>query len=138
MAGSLASARIKSDVLSLLRGLPPGYVTTFEAIGTQLRIAPRHVASILAALTEIERETVPWHRAVAKGGAIGRGAWRDQQFARLVREGVCVSPAGIVQDMARVAITNLKNSQVTKRLVAEAADHPTPPQSRSRGMRQRR
>ena len=43
---------------------------------------------------------------VAKGGAIGRGPHRDAQFARLVREGVPVSPAGIVQDMARVAISS--------------------------------
>jgi methylated-DNA-protein-cysteine methyltransferase related protein len=136
MARSAAFTHIKTDVLTIVRGLPPGRITTFDAIGIHLDVQPRHVAYILATLTEFDHEIVPWHRVVAKGGAIGRGPHRDQQFAKLVREGVMVSPAGIVQDMERIAVKKLEPppSGVTKR--PETATPPAP-LSRSRGMKDR-
>lgn len=141
MAKSSAYARIKGDVLTLVRAIPKGRVATFDAIGKHLDVMPRHVAYILTKLTEPEREIVPWHRIVAKGGAIGCGSQRDQQFALLVREGVVVSPAGIVQDLARFAVAEfpppvagVPANGVTELQVAAPVANPG---SRSRGMKDR-
>jgi methylated-DNA-protein-cysteine methyltransferase related protein len=136
MARSAAFTRIKTDVLTIVRALPTGRVTTFDALGRHLDVEPRHIAYILAMLGEHEREIVPWHRVVAKGGAIGRGPHRDQQFAKLVREGVMVSPAGIVQDLDRVAVKDIKAPPpgITKR---PEGIKPPAPLSRSRGMKDR-
>ena len=138
MSGSHAYTRIKTDILKLVRDVPAGRITTYDAIGQHLGVTPRAVASLLSKLTEPEREMVPWHRVVAKGGAIGWGPMRDAQFANLVREGVTVSPAGVVHDVARVAIADLSQPQaaVTKPLqTAPAAAEPSKPLSRSRGMK---
>jgi methylated-DNA-protein-cysteine methyltransferase related protein len=131
-----AERRIKGDLIGILRRVPSGRVMTFDAIAVILKIPPRVIATLLAGLTETEREIVPWHRAVAKGGAIGRGSHRDQQFARLVREGVLVSPAGILQDISRVAISNLDAPPFGVTRLPPAADHDKPP-NRSRGMKDR-
>ena len=131
-----AERRIKGDLIGILRRVPSGRVTTFDAIAVTLKIPPRVIATLLAGLTETEREIVPWHRAVAKGGAIGRGPNRDQQFARLVREGVLVSPAGVVQDISRVAISNLDAPPIADGKRQAAADI-AKPQGRSRGMKDR-
>ncbi len=131
-----AERRIKGDLIGALRCVPSGYVTTFDAIAMHLKIPPRVIATLLAGLTETEREIVPWHRAVAKGGAIGRGPNRDQQFARLVREGVSVSPAGVVQDISRVAIFNLDAPPTAVGKRQSAADI-AKPLGRSRGMKDR-
>jgi methylated-DNA-protein-cysteine methyltransferase related protein len=138
MARSAAYARIKTDVLAIVRGVPPGKIVTFDAIGQHLVVMPRHVAYILSALTDSERELVPWHRVVAKGGAIGRGPHRDAQFAKLVREGVSVSPAGIVQDMERtvVALLDLKSLGTAGAVLPQPAPLRAPT-SRSRGMKDR-
>ncbi len=138
MARSQATTRIKAETLAIVRDVPPGRVATFEAIGAALAVAPRHIAYILAMLTDGEREIAPWHRVVAKGGAIGRGPHRDAQFARLVREGVLISPAGIVQDLARVAISPADAARAVHRKPDAAADAPpSAPASRSRGMKDR-
>ena len=76
-------------------------------LALKLGVPPPLVATMLSQLTEDEREIVPWHRVVAKGGAIGRGPHRERQFARLIQEGIVVSPAGIVQDLARVMTRRL-------------------------------
>lgn len=94
---------LRRRLLALLQTVPSGRVTTYDALAQALESTPVLVQSTLARLTEDERDTHPWHRVVAKGGAIGRGPQREAQFARLVREGVAVSPAGIVQDLARTA-----------------------------------
>ncbi len=142
----------KADVLALVRTIPPGRVATVDAIGLQLGVLPQHVAHLLTQLSDDEREMTPWHRIVAKGGAIGRGAHRDAQFARLVREGVAVSPAGVVQDLARLGVTDFtdvswragprggRGAMSTTNVAGDgSADGVAAPQpiSRSRGMRSR-
>ena len=107
MAGSVAFARIKDGVLAAAAKVPLGRVVTHGLIARDLKVAPRHVAYILATLDDAERATVPWHRVVAEGGAIGRHKRRDDQMARLISEGVPVAPAGMVEDMAVRAITDL-------------------------------
>jgi methylated-DNA-protein-cysteine methyltransferase related protein len=105
--GSPAQARITSDVLAIVRQLPLGWVTTHGAIGRHLDVVPRHIAYILTMLDDATRDIVPWHRVVADGGAIGRHLRRDDQIARLRAEGIVVSPVGIVQDMAAIAVVDL-------------------------------
>jgi methylated-DNA-protein-cysteine methyltransferase-like protein len=69
--GSPFFARIKRDVLAIAATIPPGRVCAFADIGAHLDVMPRHVAYILATLSEIEKATTPWHRVVASGGALG-------------------------------------------------------------------
>ncbi len=104
MPKSAAFIRIKADVLGIVRDVPRGRVCTFAAIGRHLDVMARHVAYILATLTDDERPGVPWHRVVAESGAInrtrhGRG---DEQRASLEAEGVAVSAKGEVSDLAAV------------------------------------
>ena len=101
MAKSEALMRIKADVLSIVRDIPRGRVCTYAAVGRHLEVMARHVAYILATLTDEERPGVPWHRMVAESGAInrtkhGRGA---EQRAALHAEGVMLTPRGVVADL---------------------------------------
>lgn len=126
----------KADLLTLVRNIPTGRVATYDALAEKLGEPPALIQSRLAHLSEDEREIVPWHRVVAKGGAIGRGAHRDQQFARLVREGVTVLPAGIVHDMPRFRV-NADTLSSDRIAPPEPLPEPTGPLSRSRGMKSR-
>lgn len=130
-----AERRMTQELVTMIAAVPAGRVVGLDILAQRLAVLPTVVATLIDGLTEEERDRVPWHRVVAKGGAIGRGPHRDTHFARLVREGVPVSPAGIVQDMARVAVTELVASSRSER--ADAAPAPPPPLSRSRGMKDR-
>ncbi|MBS0240012.1 MAG: MGMT family protein [Proteobacteria bacterium] len=130
------TSRPKADLLTLLRHIPLGRVTTAESLAGEIGIPAPLAATMLAQLTDDERDLVPWHRVVAKGGAIGRGLHRDQQFARLVREGVMVSPAGIVQDLARHLLVSLDAASLKSASRVEPPAEGRPP-GRSRGMKQR-
>lgn len=125
----------RGELLNLLRKIPPGRVASVERIAEELERPVAVVRTMLSQLSDDERELVPWHRVVAKGGAIGRGPSRDEQFARLVREGVMVSPAGIVQDLARQIISDFDEASLARK----AASSEAPPQgaARSRGMKER-
>ncbi|MBR2534841.1 MAG: MGMT family protein [Hyphomicrobium sp.] len=122
------------ELMTMIAVVPAGRVVGMDVLAQRLAVLPTVVATLISGLTEEERDRVPWHRVVAKGGAIGRGPHRDTHFARLVREGVPVSPAGIVQDMERVAVTELVASSRSER--TDAAPAP-PPLSRSRGVKDR-
>lgn len=104
MPKSEAYARIKVEVLATVAQVPAGRVCTYAAIGRHLDVMARHVAYILATLTEEERSGLPWHRIIAASGLInrtklGRGA---EQRAKLEAEGVVLAPSGKVVDLARV------------------------------------
>jgi methylated-DNA-protein-cysteine methyltransferase-like protein len=126
-----------ANLLKLVRTVPTGRVTTFDILAEKLGEPPALVQARLARLTEDERDLVPWHRVVAKGGAIGRGPYRDQQFARLVREGVQVLPAGIVHDMPRFLVT-LDATSTERQKQPETPPQTSQPLSRSRGMKSHR
>jgi methylated-DNA-protein-cysteine methyltransferase-like protein len=136
MAAPQAERRIRSEMLILVRAIPQGAVATVDLIAARLGVIPTLVSTLLANLTEDEREAAPWYRVVAKGGAIGRGPHRDAQFAKLVREGMQVSPAGIVQDMGCVAVTNF-DPPSPKSAKGPDTTPPQAPLSRSRGMKDR-
>lgn len=120
-------------LLEVLRNVPAGRVMTFETLAGHLSVSQAEVTSHLSRLSEDERQAVPWHRIVASGGAIGRGPWRERQFALLIREGTPVSPAGVVQDMASRTVTNL-DAPSAKPIAASPSEAPP---SRSRGMKDR-
>ncbi len=136
---------LRGRLLALLAAIPAGRVTTPEAIAAQLDAAPAWVRTAIGGLSEDELQMVPWHRMVALGGAIGRGPWRETQFARLVREGITVSPAGVVQDMGRVQLGDLANlsrlpdGRAPSSLTSSTMPEGVPPvtSSRSRGMKDR-
>lgn len=133
-----AERRMTQDLLALIAMVPAGRVVTLDLLAVRLAVIPSVVTTLINGLTDDERDRVPWHRVAAKGGAIGRGPHRDAHFARLVREGVPVSPAGIVQDMSRVAVTELTASnRPDSRNNASAPSVPATPLSRSRGMKDR-
>ncbi len=71
MAKSPHFIRIKGDVMAIIAAVPSGAVVSFRDIGAHLDVEPRHVAYILSNLTDIEKTTVPWHRAVGENGALG-------------------------------------------------------------------
>lgn len=133
MANSPAYFRIKSDVLALVARIPAGYVSSHGDIGRHLAVQARHVANILAALDELEHETVPWWRVVADGGAIGRHKRRDDQIARLKQDAVPLSGVGIVQEMADRRVKDLAAPPTAplQRGAATAAGGPR----RSRGIK---
>jgi methylated-DNA-protein-cysteine methyltransferase-like protein len=62
--------RLKSQVLAVVAAIPEGRVTTYGAIGQQLRVTARQVAFILATLTVEESERIPWFRVVAANGVV--------------------------------------------------------------------
>ena len=130
MSGSAAYARIKADVLAIALRIPAGRVATHKQIGTHLKVMPRHIAYIFATLDDTERETLPWWRVVADGGAVGRHLRRDEQMQRLRADGIVLSPVGIVQDLAERWIDGIAA------LLAGRVKAPPPvPKSRARGMR---
>lgn len=130
MSGSATYARIKADVFAIAARIPAGRVATHKQIGTHLKVMPRHVAFILATLDETERETIPWWRVVADGGAIGRHLRRDDQMRLLRADGIILSPVGIVQDLAERWIDD-----VSALLAGRVQAPPPVPISRARGMR---
>ncbi len=131
------TSRPKADLLTLLRRIPVGRVTTAESLADEIGIPAPLAATMLAQLTDDERDLVPWHRVVAKGGAIGWGPHRDQKFALLVREGVMVSPAGVVQDMARHLLVSLDAASLKSAARVEPPPPEGRPPGRSRGMKLR-
>lgn len=132
-------ARLKRDLLGLMQAIPRGRVATADELARHLKTHEPVIATLLAHLTDEERDASPWHRIVAKGGAIGRGVTRDAQFARLLREGTPVSPAGVVQDLdrLRIAVPALADLAAIRAPAADASDQADRAPQRSRGMRDR-
>ncbi|SFZ82303.1 methylated-DNA-protein-cysteine methyltransferase related protein [Devosia enhydra] len=113
-------ARIKSDLLQIVRSVPPGAVITYADLAGHLDISARQAAYILATLTPIEAETIPWHRVLASDGTLGasrKGKRGDAQRERLRREG-----HGFLGE-------NLLDFEALCRRVAELP-HGLPPQTR--------
>ncbi|MFA5958870.1 MGMT family protein [Hyphomicrobium sp.] len=127
----------KAELLKLLRKIPLGRVVSTDRLADEIGVPAPLVVTMLSQLGEDDRDFVPWHRVVARGGAIGRGPHRDQQFARLVREGVMVSPAGIVQDLPRYMILAFDGVSLPKNAAGDPSSEPQKPGGRSRGMKQR-
>lgn len=65
-------ARIKVDVLNIVASIPSGKCSTYKSIGEHLDVVPRHVAYILAKLSDDEKARHPWHRVVGNDGVLGQ------------------------------------------------------------------
>jgi len=111
--------------------VPAGRVVTIDVLARHLGINRPETAGLVAAQRDVTAGTLPWHRVVAEGGAIGRHRHRDLHMARLRAEGVPVSPAGIVEGLADCAVKDL--SQPSPGPPPPAT--PSAPPSRSRGMK---
>jgi methylated-DNA-protein-cysteine methyltransferase related protein len=88
MAKSAAFARIKSNVIELIRRVPAGKLTSFAAIAALCDIDARQAAYLLATCADIDDDgEIPWHRAVSVDGALQKGKRRVAQAQRLHHEG---------------------------------------------------
>ena len=86
---SLAFARMRRALLTEVVRIPRGKVVEIAEVGQALNIPPRHVAYMLARLTEDEVELVPWHRVVPRGGRFTKATERvEHQLRLLASEGL--------------------------------------------------
>jgi methylated-DNA-protein-cysteine methyltransferase related protein len=99
MPKSTAFARIKSNVIELIRRVPEGKLTSFAAIATLCDIEARQAAYLLATCADIDHDgEIPWHRALSIDGALQTGKRRAAQASRLhdeghqIAEGLVASP----------------------------------------------
>ncbi len=123
--GSPFYARIKGDVLRIVALVPQGRVVSYADVGAHLDVVPRHVAYILSMLTEIEKATIPWHRAVAADGRLGvpkAGADGGTQRELLAAGGAAFDPDGRITDfLARgVEVAALPHGVLSQVRPAEA------------------
>ena len=131
MTAGDAHARVKAEVLALTAHIPAGRIATHAQFSVKLKVMARHITTVFATLDDGDRAHVPWWRVVADGGAIGRHPHRDEQMRRLRAEGMLVSPAGIVQDVASVRVADLA---IPKPGAPKQAPPPAP-RARSRGLK---
>lgn len=95
--------RINDDILRVVRAIPPGRVTTVDAIAQFLSVSAHHVTYLLARRYDADRESSPWYRVLAHRGAIGRvhsDAQGRTQADLLAAEGVDVGYRGRITDFA--------------------------------------
>jgi methylated-DNA-protein-cysteine methyltransferase related protein len=106
MAKSDAFTRIKQDVLSMTLSISAGLVSTYRSLGEHIDVMPRHVAYILATLTDEESAVVPWHRVVAEKGAVStrNRARAKVQVERLQAEGIPFESAYQIQSFDDVFV----------------------------------
>lgn len=90
MAHPRISFSEKNAVLQLVREIPAGRITTPVAIAEHLGLSPRHVAFILAQLSETERLRLPWHRVVGPAGKIADAGLARGQVLKLAEDGINV------------------------------------------------
>lgn len=98
---STAYARIRAEVIRLVGLIPEGKFTTYGSIAVHMNVVPRHVASVLARLSEEEAASLPWHRVVAANARLSTGMDSDlrrEQQRRLEAEGMSVDATGHIQD----------------------------------------
>ncbi len=122
--------RLRKEILRVLEQIPAGRVVTHATLAAKWNVPIRLIVQVMGALTDHERQGVPWHRVVAPGGAIGRHPLREEQIARLKAEGIPVAPAGIVHELGSRAVQDLDHPGRSPVPV----EHPQGP-SRSRGMK---
>lgn len=107
MPNPTSSARLRHDLIALLERIPRGWVAAIGDVSRHLGTFQPHLVQLLASIGGEGEQDVPWWRVVADGGAIGRHPRREEQISRLKADGLLVSGAGIVQEMAERRINNL-------------------------------
>lgn len=124
MPQSKAFEGIKRDVLLIVATIPEGRITTFKSIGAYMDVLPRHIAYILATLSEKEQQTVPWYRVVGEKGKLGKTKFdaegRSQQEL-LEAEGLSISNGQIVEYHASfIEAGALDHSVIPKKRYSDA------------------
>lgn len=92
---------MRAEVIRLVALIPGGRFTTYGSIAVHMNTVPRHVASVLARLTEEEARTLPWHRVVGAEARISPrmdGELREKQRRLLEAEGMRVDTLGRIED----------------------------------------
>ena len=98
---SKAFTRIRAEVLRLVALIPAGKFTTYGSIAIHMNVMARHVAFVLARLTEEEAAALPWHRVVSADARLSPNmdaALSRQQRRLLKAEGLRIHKAGYIQD----------------------------------------
>jgi methylated-DNA-protein-cysteine methyltransferase related protein len=89
-----ASASRELEVLSRVREIPPGFVSTYGDVSPG---APRFAGAVLF---ECDDPDLPWWRVVRADGSLAKG---DRQRRRLIAEGVPLRGARVDMGAARIA-----------------------------------
>ena len=98
---SKAVANIRAEVLRLVALIPEGKFTTYGSIAIHMNVMARHVAFVMARLTEEESAALPWHRVVSADARLSPNmdpALSRQQRRRLKAEGLRIDKDGYIQD----------------------------------------
>ena len=98
---SKAFANIRAEVLRLVAFIPSGKFTTYGSIAIHMNVMARHVAFVLARLTEEEAAALPWHRVVSADARLSPNmdaALSRKQRRLLNAEGLHIDKAGYIQD----------------------------------------
>ena len=98
---SKAFARIRAEVIRLVALIPPGKFTTYGSIAVHMNVTPRHVAFVMARLSEEESSRLPWHRVVSADARLSPkmdADLRQLQRSRLEGEGICIDSRGCIEN----------------------------------------
>lgn len=98
---SKAFARIRAEVIRLVRLIPAGKFTTYGSIAVHMNVMARHAAFVMSRLTEEEAKELPWHRVVGADARISpnmQPSIAKVQRKRLRSEGMMINAAGYIQD----------------------------------------
>lgn len=100
-AKSAAFARIRAEVIRLVALIPSGKFTTYGSIAVHMNVMARHVAMVLARLTEEESRALPWHRVVGADARVSPNmdaALSSEQRRRLEAEGLVLDARGCIEN----------------------------------------
>jgi len=90
-----ADIPFQEGVWALVRSVPPGRVTTYGQVAEAWFGRPRGARAVGRALAGCP-DGVPWWRVVHADGSMKGGLGSDEQRARLIDEGVPLTPDGRV------------------------------------------
>ena len=98
---SQAFARIRAEVIRLVALIPAGKFTTYGSMAIHMNVMARHVAFVMARLTEEESARLPWHRVVSADARLSAKMdpdLRQLQRTRLEDEGLIINADGYIQN----------------------------------------
>ncbi len=91
MVAGTATGAFAARVLAVVRRIPPGRVSTYGDVAAMAG-APRAHRAVGRVMRDCQDPTVPCHRVIAAGGALGGfGGWLDRKRVLLRAEGLLVT-----------------------------------------------
>lgn len=92
-----APSTFPARVLAIVRRIPAGRVATYGDVAA-LAGAPRAHRAVGSVMRDCQDPTVPCHRVIAAGGALGGyGGWLDRKRILLRAEGLTVTATRVRQ-----------------------------------------